>query len=382
MLRTIILLSPIFVTLFWSITLIGNKKIHSTPRLFLSKFMLFPFVCFVVHFAYFAPLPHLYFYLDLPYQYAGSLALPMFYIYFRLLTVDEKFSFKTHSRYLVIPFAIATLYCIGAILTPTIEYTTWLFDETAYPDSPYIRFLMVMRSIQRIQFLVLVVLAVIGNRLLLKKYGSRAEQFYSDITDGKLVNANLLNYSLLLLLGASFVEVALGRRMLMPKDLILYTVWSISTVMLYIIGYMGFKQKTINPTFSDENSTTDMEQLQILTKAAQNTILLKILMTFEEKKIYLRSNLNIMDIVQEVGTNRSYVSAIINQQYHQNFCSFVNSYRIEELERIVNERPDSTNENLAECCGFGSVISLRRAINAKTGLSLADWKKQVMGTKL
>ena len=88
-----------------------------------------------------------------------------------------------------------------------------------------------------------------------------------------------------------------------------------------------------------------------------------------------------MDIVQAVGTNRTYISTIINQQYNQNFCSFVNSYRINELENVLLENPDYTNEILADSCGFGSLNSLKRAIFAKTGMSLSDWKKQLIASK-
>jgi AraC-like DNA-binding protein len=234
-----------------------------------------------------------------------------------------------------------------------------------------------MRAIQRIQFLILVILAVIGNQLLLRKYGSRAEQFYSDITDGKFINAKMLNYSFLVLLGASFVAVAAGRRMLMPKDTILYAVWAITSVVLYFIGYMGFRQKTINPTFEPVNPVEkDQNDLDSISNGIRKTIITKMLFLFEVNKIHLDSELNIMDIVAEVGSNRSYISSIINQKYNQNFCSFVNEYRIEELERILFDHPDLTNEMLAEHCGFGSVISLRRAIVAKTGMSVTEWKEK------
>jgi len=97
---------------------------------------------------------------------------------------------------------------------------------------------------------------------------------------------------------------------------------------------------------------------------------------FDEKKIYLNSQLNILDIVQLVGTNRTYISTIINQEYNHNFCTFVNSYRLDELDRVFHKNPDLNPEKLSECCGFGSLISLRRAIYAKTGLSISQWKQQ------
>lgn len=378
MIRLILLLSPVFVTFFWTIALLGNNKKENTPRIFLSRFMILPLVCYITQFLYFAPLHQIYPYFDFAYQYAGSLILPVYYIYFRLLTVDEKFSLRLHARYLAIPAFLATIYCIGAILTPRNEFLTWLFDEHAFPESPYIRFLSVMRMILRIQFLLLVIITFAGNQILLHKYGERAEQFYSDSKDGKYNNSRMLNYSVIIICGASFVAVAIGRRLLMSKDTIIYAVWSISTVMMYIIGYMGYKQKAINPTFDLRNIHDELNQSGGTLNGAQKELLNKVLTRFDDEKIYLNSQLNIMDIVQAVGTNRTYISSIINQQYKQNFCSFVNGYRVEELKNKIIENQDDTNETLAECCGFGSVISLRRAVSSKTGMSLNEWKKHIL----
>ena len=376
MLRTIILLSPVFVSLFWVITLVGSSKNQSVPRKYLGIFMLFPFACFITHFLYFAPLHGIYIYADYIYQYTGSLMLPLYYIYFRLLTVDQKFSIKAHARYLAIPTLIATVYCIGAILTPTNEFRTWLFDEYAYPNSPYIQFLELMRNLQRLQFLIFAVLIVIGNFILFKKYGSRAEQFYSDINDGKYYNAKMLNYSIIIISGVTFIAVAIGRGLLMSKDTVIIIVWSIITIMIYLMGYMGFKQKPINPTYILDNQENILSQDETTLIDSQKRILQNILVQFDERKIYLNSQLNIMDVVRTVGTNRTYISNIINQQFNQNFCNFVNSYRVNELKQILVENPDFTIDMLSEKCGFGSAISLKRAVHSRTGKSLNEWKKQ------
>lgn len=83
-----------------------------------------------------------------------------------------------------------------------------------------------------------------------------------------------------------------------------------------------------------------------------------------------------MDIVQIIGTNRTTISNLINQQYDQNFCSFVNGYRIGELERVYAEDPEQTNDLLAGRCGFGSLNSLKRAVTSKTGMSTTEWKNK------
>jgi len=377
MIRTIILLLPIYVALFWSIALVGNEKEHSTPRRFLGKFMLFPLLIFISHILYFAPYPEIYPYFDVVLQYASLLVFPIYYIYFRLLTVDDKFSLRAHARFLTIPTVLALIYGVGVFLTPKIEFRTWLFDQSAYPQSSYILFLNGLRLIIRISYLIQVVVSVVANYLLIRKYGAKAEQFYSNLQDGKYNYALMLNRSIIVMGLAAFIFNLLGRQFLFSQNTLIYAGWSVFSVMLFIIGYMGIKQKAINPTFDLEmdNHLQNNEGKQLI--SAQRKILLKLIVEFEQKKIYLNSQLNILDVVQAIGTNRTYISTIINQQYNQNFCGFVNSYRLEELERIIHENQDVSNEILAENCGFGSISSLKRAVIAKTGMSISEWKKQL-----
>jgi len=380
MIRTILLLTPIYITLFWSIALTGNKKKQSTPQLLLSKFMLFPVLLFISLFLYFTPFPTLYPYFDCILQYSLSLIFPVYYIYFRLLTIDEKISFKVHARYLVVPFVLATMYCIEVFLIPWNEYTTWLFNENAFPYSTNIQYLSITRDIIRIHFAVQLIVTFIANKTLIKKYGVKEEQYYSDIEERNYKNSKILNYIILIFFVIYFVTFAIVREFLLPEEAMLYIVLSISSVLFYLIGYIGNKQIPINPTFEIVSNSVIQSQYEVIPIDSRKKILQKMLLQFEEEKIYLNSQLNIMDIVQAVGTNRTYISSIINQQYNQNFCSFVNSYRIIELENVLLKNPDYTNEMLADSCGFGSLNSLKRAIFAKTGLSLSDWKKQYIIT--
>ena len=382
MVRTILLLTPIYITLFWSITLTGNKKNQSIPQLLLSRFMLIPVMCFISLFLYYAPFPTVYPYFDCALQFSISLIFPVYYIYFRLLTIDEKVSFKTHARYLVLPLILATTYSVEVFITPWNEFTTWLFNENAFPDSSNIQLLSITRDIIRIHFVVQLIITFIANKILIKKYGVKEEQYYSDLEEENYKNAKFLNYCMVILFVISFITFAITREFLLPKETLLYVVLSISSIMFYLIGYIGNKQIPINPTFEIVSNSVIQNQYEIIPADSRKKILHKMLLQFEEEKIYLNSQLNIMDIVQAVGTNRTYISTIINQQYNQNFCSFVNSYRINELENVLLENPDFTNETLADSCGFGSLNSLKRAIFAKTGMSLSDWKKQYIASKL
>ena len=363
--------------MFWAITLAGDKKNHGVPRAYLAKFMFFPFFCFGAHFFYFAPLPNIYPYFDVLLQLIGNLIFPVFYIYFRLLTVDKKFTYRVHTIYLLIPSIIPLIYTIAVILTPWLEFRTWLYDNSAFPDSPVISILVILRKLLNIQFLIVVIATFIGSYLLLEKHGAKAEQYYSDIKDGKYNNAKLLSLTIVLGSVASFIAMAVGRHLLMPKDAMIYPLWTIFAVALYIIGYMGMKQKPVNPTFDLEETPLQIDEI-IPTKEDQNTTLKKLLDLFSNQKVYMNSQLTIMDVAQQMGSNRTSISLVINQHSGQNFCTFVNNYRVVELERVVRENPKWSYDVLAASCGFGSVNSMKRSVMNKTGLTITEWKKQLL----
>ncbi|HRZ97448.1 MAG TPA: hypothetical protein P5084_07815 [Paludibacter sp.] len=377
MIRTLILLSPVYVSLFWIIAFQTNKKNYSEPTRVLSVFMLIALVSFAGNFVFFAPFPNIFPYWEPLLAYFGSLAFPVYYIYFRLLTVDDKFTISKHAKYLIVPLLIATVYTVGIFLTPFEQYKAWLYNENLFPESGNIQFLDFMRKILKLTFVVLLILTYILNRGLLTKYADKAENYYSDIQDGKYNNAKVLNQFLLIISVSCFVAHIVGRKLLLPSDTIISIIWLIFAVSLYGIGYMGFIQKPVNPTFEPENDVKEPLAIRNELNISQMLLLNKLLDEFENNKIFLNSELNITDVVQIVGSNRTYISTVINQKYNQNFCAFVNSYRLSELERVFLENPTLSNEILAEKCGFGSVNSMKRVIAINSGHSITGWKKSV-----
>ena len=53
-----------------------------------------------------------------------------------------------------------------------------------------------------------------------------------------------------------------------------------------------------------------------------------------EKKPYLNPKLKITDLCLDLNTNRSYLSAFINQEYGMNFSRYINCRRLEKLEQL------------------------------------------------
>jgi len=378
LMRQILLLTPVYVTLFWAITLNSGSQKYHNPRSFLGKFMIIAFIVYLSHFFYFYPLRSVYAFVDPFYQYASLLVFPLYYIYFRLLTTDNEFSLKTHFRYLVPSTLLFILYSIGIFFTDCDDFKLWLFDRKMDINSTGINYLKVIHILIRITFLVQVIAVLVGNSILIKKYGEAAQQYYSDIEDSSTNKVKVLNFSMIVTALASLIIAALGRSYFKNEIVSIALASVVFSTMLFIIGWLGDRQKSLNPSYEKMVLEHNFFEVPDMTKVIQNELVNKILYLFKDKKIYLNSALTIQNIAQAVGTNRTYVSTIINQHFDQNFCTFVNSFRIDELTEVVIQHPEYTNLEFAESCGFGSIDSMKRAITAKTGMTFQEWKLETL----
>jgi AraC-like DNA-binding protein len=94
----------------------------------------------------------------------------------------------------------------------------------------------------------------------------------------------------------------------------------------------------------------------------------------EKRHVYLDKDLTIWDLTEKLGTNRTYVSRIINKDFGLTFTVFVNNYRVDHAIRLLNGDKHYTVEEIAEMSGFGSANSLYRAFLAKEGTSLTQYR--------
>jgi AraC-like DNA-binding protein len=359
----------------------GSNKRYGTPRRFLAWFMLVPLFLFTSHFLFFAPYPDIFPYFEFPLAFAGLLVFPLYHIYFRLLTVDEKFSLKSHIWFLIIPVVIGLIYGIAILITPMNEFKAWLFDETVLPASLSVHFLQVMRKVIRLTVLIQLIVTVVSNSLLINKYRDKAEQFYSNLNDTKHWNSIILNYSILVMSLASFAALALGRPILMQNDVLVLVIWSVFSISLYLIGLLGMRQNPINPAYDAVTSSGKPQRWVETSLTPMEHLTDRIIAELEVNKVYLNSELSIVDFAKTIGSNRTYISAVINQNFNQNFCAFVNTFRFRELEKNIVENPEYSIEKMAETCGFGSVNSMKRAVTIKTGLAFNDYRSQIFGEK-
>ena len=111
---------------------------------------------------------------------------------------------------------------------------------------------------------------------------------------------------------------------------------------------------------------------------------------FEVEKIYRNPKLNKNEVVEKLGTNRTYLSHLFNQELQTSFRSYVNTYRISEAIAILKEQDKGgeyahyTIQAIAEAAGFNSLASFYSTFKDEVGVTPTEYKDAIkrMKTKI
>lgn len=372
MFRHILLLAPVFVTLFWGVVLYFFDKRKYFPKVFLGHFMAVCFLLYVSHLFYFLPQPHVYRFLDPFYLLASLLVYPIYHIYVRLLTVDNGFDLSNHGKFFIAPFIVFLLSLAGHLFMSYdkgIEYITGVLPGLIPAHGVHL-YLKRVYQISRIVFILQVFIFLYRNFVLIRLHNSQLHNFYSNPDENSLHWVQFFNISLSATSLASIIAAVLGR------EAFLGSLWHLAaasvgfSVMLFTLGLLGSRQVAV--------VTGKPESHDFLHEIFEDNLYLSLKINmehlFEKERIFLNPELKIWDLATMLGTNRSYVSRTINKAYNRNFCSHVNHYRVNHAKLLLEEDPKLTNYQVADMSGFGSVNSLYRAFNAQEGFSLKELK--------
>ncbi len=374
MIETILLLNPVYVTLFWAITLCFNSKSKHAPKVFLSFFMAVAFVLYLSHFFYFSDHLNTYIHLDSLYIWTSLLVYPLFHIYIRLLTTDKRISFRKHSRFLILPTLIFIFHLVGVLLIDRHQHIDFLKNvlngiEEAKGTQIY---LLRINYAYRIVFIIQVLYYLYLNFKLITKNKRKLKDYYSNTESRDLYWVQFFNISLALTSLASIVAAFIGREAFAGDVASLVLPSAVFSSLLFFIGLIGNKQNAVH-TEEDENV-----KIKISDSEGNHSIkgFKRILESlFEKDKIFTNPELKIWDLSKMLGTNRTYVSKLINSEYNRNFCNHVNYYRVQHAKELIQKNPQITNEQIAELSGFGSQNSLYRAFQLFEGIPLKRYRR-------
>ncbi len=95
--------------------------------------------------------------------------------------------------------------------------------------------------------------------------------------------------------------------------------------------------------------------------------------------IYRYSDISLDRIAEILGTNRAYVSRVINNYSGMSFYNYIHSRRIEEASQILSDSPENISlKALAFELGYNSISSFYRAFLKETGVPPSRYVEEVV----
>jgi AraC-like DNA-binding protein len=380
MFRYIIVSIPIYVSLFWSLVFLTDKFSANKPRYWLGLFMLIVAVLYACHSVYFLGYKEVYLKLDSLYLITGLSVYPMYYLYIRLLTCD----LKLHKSYvfhflpaIVLSFALSVAIYF-ADTDDRLSYFNNVLVDYRWPRQEASPALMAMSSIfftSRFIFGIQALAYLFLGYRLAKKHNQQIANFYSNLEGKELVWVKLLTVSFLLTSAASSMANILGRGLFMDNDILLAIPSILFSSLFFIIGLQGNKQDF--NVKSIEKDTKD-NSLDLINHGELRNAMLKngLEELLKNGKRYLDPELKITDLCKELSTNRTYLSNLINNEFHLSFNDLINKYRVEySISLIKNDLRDNFSlDDISSASGFGSLSSFNRAFKKNTGMTVSRYK--------
>ena len=145
-------------------------------------------------------------------------------------------------------------------------------------------------------------------------------------------------------------------------------------------AYRRLFEKNLKIIELQKNSPeTDSEKYQTtaLSDEVQNELLPRIYEIMDDISVVCDADFSLDKLAELVGSNRVYISQIINDVLKKNFRGLINEYRIREAQRLFSEADTSkyTIESVALRTGYKSRTSFISAFKEATGVSPSFYVK-------
>ena len=86
--------------------------------------------------------------------------------------------------------------------------------------------------------------------------------------------------------------------------------------------------------------------------------------------------ITIEEIANKLGTNRTYLSTYIKQNYGMSFREWIANLRIEYAKQLLNDNPRQSTKDICDATGFISQSYFIKVFTDKEGVSPGKWRKK------
>ncbi|MDF9831365.1 helix-turn-helix domain-containing protein [Parabacteroides sp. PF5-6] len=156
------------------------------------------------------------------------------------------------------------------------------------------------------------------------------------------------------------------------------------TIIFYLSGYLSC---TLEWPLADARQAYEAAHLlpyeQMIRRKEENkptetTLPMEFDRLIYQEKIYLKKNLNREEIAKRLQTNRTYISALVREEYQCGFSEFINRLRIEHAQELMHQHPELNQEELAAQTGFTHPSAFSRTFKQYTGTTFRQYQKSIL----
>lgn len=151
---------------------------------------------------------------------------------------------------------------------------------------------------------------------------------------------------------------------------------SISLVSLHIVSWLiiGLRYPEFLNLMRREIKKSQYER-SLLKNFDQNVLKERLLDLMETEKVYYDPGLSLKSLAAKLLISPHQLSELLNISMKMNFNSFVNTYRVDEAKRLIEERPRESIIKIAFTVGFNTQSVFYSAFLRHVGISPAKYRE-------
>ena len=367
MIYQIVSFMPIAVCAFWAIALAiniwerGNRAAHGQ----LLMWAITATLLYIGHFVFFNRLTGAILVSDTIYAVCNLLVYPLYLYYITVLTKG-----KANSRQLwftvlpavVIGIMVATIYMMMSHDERLQFINTYLYSSSMQGLAGLAKVQAVIHQTAKILFAIGVVGVLFVSIRHIRNYNKLVDSIYADSDDKRLFGITTLLLLTVITAILSFIVNAVGRFVFLNSTVILAAIACFFCFLLYLICYRGFVQQFSFMDIENEERKDSIEDIKTIgpTEAIPPDGLSMLLKKIDDEQLFLQPGLTLAELAKQVGTNRTMLSKLVNEQIGMTFAEFINRKRIAYFKKLEKEFPNALKQELAEKAGYTSMRSFYR----------------------
>ncbi|PKF74905.1 helix-turn-helix domain-containing protein [Chryseobacterium sp. PMSZPI] len=304
-----------------------------------------------------------------------TLIQPLFYLYICCLT-EEKFSFKQKTLW---HFAPVLIFQVHAILVYIVTLSQTNIHSKDHIAEQYLYY----NAVKWIEDILVLFSSGIYWYLSFQKVQKYRHWLF---TSQSATQYSELKWLRNLLFGTGLLITVLFLSSL-PANILQYKnsfpylqiFYGYLTILIYFLSFQGYhtllaSKMQVFRMPQKSISEIDLPDIEIKTIENQENfqdILSALTEVMEKQFLFMEPELNLKDLSRPIGFPTSQVSSVINTGFGLNFRGWVNSYRVEEVKKRLNDPAykQLSLTGIAYECGFNSEASFYRIFRQHTGYS-------------